>query len=87
MTTIFGAIEGGVLSPEMIMFGGGVDEREHLFPPVREEVRKLQNGYVQHDALTDGIEHYIVKPALSEFAGLKGALALAARASRSAPSK
>ncbi|MDQ0916214.1 ROK family protein [Paenibacillus sp. V4I5] len=69
-----------ILSPEKIIVGGGVMNQSHLFPLIREQVRKLLNGYVQHPALSEDNDSYIVQPALSGNAGLCGALALAKQA-------
>jgi fructokinase len=66
-----------ILSPEKIILGGGVMNQSHLFPLIREQVRKLLNGYVHHPALAEAIDPYIVPPALNGNAGLCGALALA----------
>ncbi|GAB4578489.1 MAG: ROK family protein [Anaerolineales bacterium] len=65
------------LSPQRIIIGGGVMQQPHLFPMVRAKVQTLLNGYLQIPALLEGIEAYIVPPALGGEAGVKGALALA----------
>lgn len=69
-----------ILSPEKIIVGGGVMNQSHLFPLIREQVRKLLNGYVQHPAFSEDNDSYIVRPALGGNAGLCGALALAKHA-------
>jgi fructokinase len=69
-----------ILSPEKIIIGGGVMNQSHLFPLIREQVRKLLNGYVQHPAFSEDNNSYIVQPALGGNAGLCGALALAKKA-------
>jgi fructokinase len=69
-----------ILSPEKIILGGGVMKQAHLFPLIRENVRKLLNHYVQDPALEGNLEHYIVPPGLQENAGLSGGLALAKQA-------
>lgn len=61
-----------VLSPERIVLGGGVMQREELFPKVRGRVSELLNGYL---APPD-----IVPPLLGTRTGVFGALALAALA-------
>jgi len=49
-----------------------------LFPLVRAELLKLNNGYIRHPSLTrEGIDAYVVPPALGNLAGILGALALA----------
>ena len=51
---------------------------------MRREVVSLLGGYVDAPALRDGIDEYIVAPALGERAGVLGALALAAGAAAAA---
>jgi len=72
------------LSPQRIIMGGGVMEVESLFPRVRARLRELLNGYVQHPAIVDDIDGYVVPPALGNRAGMLGGIALAQRAARSA---
>jgi fructokinase len=57
------------LSPEKIILGGGVMQRQELFAPMRLEVAKLLNGYVTAPD--------IVPPQLGARAGVLGAIALA----------
>jgi fructokinase len=57
------------LAPERIILGGGVMQREELFPKVRTRVAELLNGYMQPPAL--------VAPGLGHRAGVLGAIALA----------
>ena len=66
-----------VLSPQRIILGGGVMHQEHLFPMIREEVKRLLNGYIQSPMILERIEEYIVPPALGDRAGVLGALELA----------
>ena len=66
-----------VLSPERIVLGGGVGTAPGLLPLVRRQVVELVNGYLSSDALGDGVDGYIVPPALGNRAGVLGALALA----------
>lgn len=68
------------LSPQRVIMGGGVMAQPHLFPMVREEVLNLLNDYVQHPAILDKIDDYIVPPALGNRAGVLGSIALAERA-------
>ncbi len=65
------------LSPRRIILGGGVMQREYLFPKVRQRVQKLLNGYVVHKNLLGDIDNYIVPPALGNRSGSLGAVALA----------
>jgi fructokinase len=65
------------LSPKKIVLGGGVMQREFLFPKVRWRVRELLNGYVSNKSLLEHIEDYIVPPGLGNQSGSLGAIALA----------
>jgi fructokinase len=65
------------LSPRKIVLGGGVMQREFLFPKVRWRVRELLNGYVPSKSLSDHIDDYIVPPGLGNQSGSLGAIALA----------
>ncbi|MGZ9587131.1 ROK family protein [Paenibacillus marinisediminis] len=68
------------ISPEKIILGGGVSKQLHLFPRIREEVKRLLNGYVQHPAVLDTNSEYIVAPGLDDRAGITGAMALGLQA-------
>jgi fructokinase len=70
------------LSPRRIVMGGGVMQREHLFPIVRKELQRVLNGYVQSVALGDGIDRYVVPPRLGNRSGVLGSLILAEQAFR-----
>jgi fructokinase len=65
------------LSPKRIVLGGGVMQREFLFPKIRWRVRELLNGYVASRSLLEHIEDYIVPPGLGNQSGSLGAIALA----------
>jgi len=65
------------LSPKKIILGGGVMQRESLFPKVQRRVRELLNGYVSSKEILAEIEDYIVAPALGNQSGSLGAIALA----------
>ena len=43
-----------IASPERIVLGGGVMQRECLFPKVRAAARKMLNGYIAVGALRKG---------------------------------
>jgi fructokinase len=62
------------LSPERIVLGGGVMQREELFPKVRSRVAGLLNGYLEPPD--------IVPPDLGTRAGVLGAIALASEIAR-----
>ena len=70
-----------VLSPQRIVLGGGVMEQEQLFPLIRARFEALRGGYLEHEALTQGRDDYILPPGLGKKAGILGAIALAAKAS------
>jgi fructokinase len=65
------------LSPKKIVLGGGVMQREYLFPKIRQDVQRLLNGYVVHPSILTDIDNYIVPPALGSRSGSLGAVALA----------
>ena len=65
------------LSPKKIILGGGVMQREFLFPKIRRRVRELLNGYVSSKNVLENINDYIVPPALGNQSGSLGAIALA----------
>ena len=66
-----------ILSPNIIVLGGGVMSQKRLFPMIREHVLRLLNGYIQHADLLENVDEYIVPPELGDNAGLLGAIALA----------
>lgn len=68
------------LSPQRIILGGGVMHQTQLFPMIREELQRLLNGYLQTRELMEGIDQFVVPPALGDNAGLLGALALGRQA-------
>ncbi|MFG6114724.1 ROK family protein [Halobacillus sp. MO56] len=69
-----------ILSPERVIMGGGVMQQSHLFDLIRKNVVDMLNGYVSSPLLTpDRVDNYIVPPGLTNEAGIKGALILAAK--------
>ncbi len=68
-----------ILSPEVILIGGGVSQQEHMFPKIREAFKRYMNGYVVHPALED-LDSYIRYPQNGQDAGMIGSLHLARRA-------
>jgi fructokinase len=66
-----------VLSPQRIVVGGGVGSAPGLLPRVRRHVAALLNGYLSADEVGDGIDAFIVPPALGSRSGVLGAIALA----------
>ncbi len=67
-----------VYSPEKIILGGGIMEQQHLFPMIREAVRKYMNGYIRTRQMED-LEDYIVPAGLQGRQGIMGAYCLARR--------
>jgi len=68
-----------VYSPQKIILGGGVMHQMQLFPLIRKEVEKQNNGYIALDVLGD-LENYIVPASLDDNQGILGAIALGYRA-------
>lgn len=62
-----------ILSPDIIIFGGGVMKQEHLKKKVQAEFVRLINRYVD----TPSVSEYIVTQKLADNAGIIGCLALA----------
>lgn len=75
-------------SVERIVLGGGIMQRQSLFPKVRRAARSILNGYIQHPKVLtdgpDGIDGYIVPSVRGNDAGIYGALALASDALKEA---
>ncbi|MCL6591416.1 MAG: ROK family protein [Firmicutes bacterium] len=70
-----------ILSPQRIIIGGSVRKAGKLgegrfFTMIREQVRKILNGYIVSPVLDQGIDRYIVPPLLGDDAGICGAIAL-----------
>lgn len=67
------------VAPQRILIGGGViSERAHLFPAIRRHLVASLNGYIEINELGRGLDAYIVPPGLGAQAGPLGALAVAA---------
>lgn len=62
-----------MMSPEVIIFGGGVMHQQHMVDKVHAAFEELMNGYVKYPNVAD----YIVTPALGDNAGTLGCLSLA----------
>jgi fructokinase len=69
-----------ILSPRIIVLGGGVFHQPHLLPRVRRRLVTHLAGYVARDELGPTIDDYVVAPHFHQDAGLMGAFALAQRA-------
>jgi fructokinase len=66
-----------VASPQRVILGGGVMKQPSLLPLVRARVRELLAGYIVAPELAEGLDEYIVGPALGDRAGVLGAIELA----------
>lgn len=65
------------LSPQRIIFGGGVMQQTALFDPIRERLRYWLGGYVGALDSADAVRNYVVPAQREPNAGILGALALA----------
>ncbi len=68
------------LSPRRIIVGGGVLKGPGLLDTARRHFQRLLNNYLRVPQITDDVGNYIVAPGLGDWAGVRGALALAERA-------
>lgn len=66
-----------LLSPERIVLGGGVLHLDGLLDAVRTSVIDRLGGALDGTAVAEGIDAYLVPPALGSSSGVLGALALA----------
>ena len=66
-----------VVSPGVIVLGGGVMDRGGLRERVRARLRELLGGYLTSPLLGDRIDEFVVAPQLGDDAGVLGAIALA----------
>ncbi len=71
-----------ILAPQRIILGGGVMEQDQLFPMIRTKVQESLNNYMQVKEILEQIDSYIVPPALGNFSGVLGSIALAEQAFR-----
>jgi len=74
-----------LLSPEVIVIGGGVMNREVLFPKIRKHFKGLLGGYLRSDLFDKDLDQYITRSKFDKFggsihAGVVGGLELARRA-------
>ncbi len=68
------------LSPEQVVMGGGVMKQPQLLPMVRRSVQDALGGYIQSPRILTDIDTFIVPPALGDWTGVLGAIALAEEA-------
>lgn len=71
-----------ILSPQRIVLGGGVMQQPHLFGPVRQELLRLLNGYIQAPDILERSTDFIVPPVLGSRAGVLGGIVLAEHAAK-----
>ncbi|EME32802.1 Putative fructokinase [Galdieria sulphuraria] len=69
-----------LLSPELIIIGGGVPKRKCLLPLVRQKFQEIVNGYLDVDKIKYHIDEYIVSSAFGDRIGMIGACELGKRA-------
>jgi len=69
-----------IASPQRVILGGGVMEQAPLLAMIRSRLRGLVAGYLETPLLGEGIDSYLVSPALGDRAGVLGAIALAREA-------
>lgn len=60
-------------SPEIVVLGGGVMAAAGLLDLVRAAMRQAVGGYVDSELLRDGVDRYLVAPALGSDSGVLGA--------------
>ena len=74
-----------ILSPQRIVLGGGVMERQFLFPLIRNRVREILNGYVSSPVIAGTMNDYITPPRLGKHSAILGAMAMAKELSMRVP--
>jgi fructokinase len=57
-----------------------VMRQKWLFDMIREELKRLLNGYVQAKELIENLNQYVIPPRLGNRSGIVGALVLAEQA-------
>jgi fructokinase len=65
------------LSTSRIVLGGGVMQQPQMFGLLRDEFRRIMNGYIRHPEVLENLESYIQAPGLGGRAGVLGGLVLA----------
>lgn len=66
-----------LLSPELIVMGGGVMKLPGLLEATRADTARVLSGYIDTAKTTSKIDDYIVTPGLGDTAGVLGGVALA----------
>lgn len=65
-----------ILSPEVILIGGGVSKQTHMFPKIRKAFSECNNDYMSNPKL-NSLDSYILYPKNGQDAGLIGSIYLA----------
>uniref|UniRef100_A0A7S2ZLT8 fructokinase n=1 Tax=Rhodosorus marinus TaxID=101924 RepID=A0A7S2ZLT8_9RHOD len=65
-----------LISPHVIVLGGGIMNREILLPMIREKTTEILNGYVNVPRVTEEMDQYICRSVFSSNSGIVGALSL-----------
>jgi fructokinase len=65
------------ISPQHIILGGGVMQRQHLYPKIRTKVKDLLKGYLSSSIFSGDMDGFITPPFLGNRSGVIGALELA----------
>jgi len=68
------------LSPQKIIFGGGVMKQQQLFPKIRKKLVIHLAGYINQSLILEKTDQYMVPPGLGQNSGICGAIALAEKA-------
>jgi len=66
-----------MISPERIVFGGGVMSNARVLPELRSTAARFLNGYLPSAAGPRSLDELIVAPGLGERSGIVGAITLA----------
>jgi fructokinase len=66
-----------VVSPQLIVLGGGVMKKPGLLSLVRSRVAHIVDGYFSEERFLGGVDAYVVAPGLGSYAGAIGAIELA----------
>ncbi len=70
-----------LLSPEIIILGGGVMHQKQLLPLIRKYVHEMNGGYINSRQMED-LDHYIVPSSLNDEQGILGAIKLGMEAKK-----
>jgi fructokinase len=70
-----------MVSPQRIVLGGGVMNHTKLLPLIRRRLLHWLGGYVERAEILDGVDEFVVAPALQTQSGVLGAVLLAMEAS------